>query len=159
VFPLRLPPLRERGDDVVRIAEAFVAALATKMAKTVAPLSNEDRARLLAYPWPGNVRELRNVIERAMITAREGQLRLAGILPDPSPAAGEPPPPRDAPTSDSLLTVEGLKELERANLLRALERSQWRIGGRNGAARLLGTNESTLRSRIAALGIVKNRTH
>jgi PAS domain S-box-containing protein len=155
VFPLRLPPLRERGDDAVRIAESFVRTLAAKMRKPVSPLSAEDRARLVAYRWPGNVRELRNVVERAMITATDGGLSFAGILPEP-PVTTHETGQQAAPPGGALLTVDALKELERANLIRALEQSQWRIGGPKGAARLLGTNESTLRSRIAALGIVRS---
>jgi PAS domain S-box-containing protein len=152
VFPLRLPPLRERGDDIVRIATAFLTMFSARMGKVVAPLSEHDKTRLLSYAWPGNVRELRNVIERAMITAVNGHVRLSTILPGPAPEAAAGPAVSRA-TPDPVLTVDRLKELERLNLVRALERTGWRIGGDRGAAKLLGTNESTLRSRIAALGI------
>jgi PAS domain S-box-containing protein len=155
VFPLRLPPLRERGDDVVRIASVFVSTLAPRMGKTIEPLSDEDRSRLMAYAWPGNVRELRNVIERALIVAVDGRIRLEGMLPDPMGAREAPARPRPRDPAASVLTVDGLKELERRNLIEALERTGWRIAGADGAARLLGTNPSTLRSRIAALGIAR----
>ena len=82
VFPLRLPPLRERGDDVVRLASAFARRFATKMGRTIAPLTADYARRLKGYSWPGNVRELQNVIERAVITATDGQLNLDRALPE-----------------------------------------------------------------------------
>ena len=163
VFPIRLPPLRERGDDVVLIAESFARTLAGKLGRPPAALTAQDVEALRAYSWPGNVRELRNVIERALITARDGRLRLSGIVPAgaagpggaaPAPAGWEAPSPAPA-AKDAVLTVEDLKELERSNILRALETAGWRVGGDDGAARLLGTKPSTLRSRMAALGIEK----
>ena len=80
-----MPPLRERGDDVVRLASAFARRFAAKMGRTIAPLT-ADCARLLkSYSWPGNVRELQNVIERAVITATDGRLNLDRALPEASP--------------------------------------------------------------------------
>jgi PAS domain S-box-containing protein len=152
VFPLRLPPLRERGDDVVLIAEALLRQLAAKIGRVAPPLDGDDRARLRAYSWPGNVRELGNVIERALITSPDGRPCLARVLP----AAGAPvagAPPAMDPSSARVLNLEELQALERENLVRALDASRWRIGGEDGAARRLGTKPSTLRSRMAALGV------
>src|SRR5262249_34481791 len=100
VFPLRLPPLRERGDDVVHIAESFARTLAGRLGPAPAALSADDVAALRSYSWPGNVRELRNVIERALITAQGGRLRLAALLPagrQTAAVAASPGPSAPAP--------------------------------------------------------------
>ena len=151
VFPITLPPLRERGEDVVLLAQAFAEKFATRLGRRLAPLSPAMAARLCAYPWPGNVRELQNVMERAVITARDGRLNLERALPDISPA--ENPTPEAATNESSVLTAEDLLRLERDNLRRALERTGWRVAGETGAARLLGMAPSTLSSRMKALDL------
>jgi transcriptional regulator with GAF, ATPase, and Fis domain len=159
VFPIRIPPLRDRGDDVVLLAERIVEKLAREFGSTVEPLSETDRVALRSYAWPGNVRELRNVLERAMITSGgTGRLHLERALPEVSEPApsGESRMARSegiGTSSADILTARGLKELERNNLVRALERAEWRVGGDNGAARLLGMNASTLKSRMKALRV------
>jgi PAS domain S-box-containing protein len=149
VFPLQLPPLRERGDDVVQIASAMAAKLARTLGKTMAPLGASDIAALRSYSWPGNVRELRNVVERAIITSRSGRLDLERVLPapDPSPRAGAPR------TGGEILTERQLRRLEKDNIVSALERSGGRISGDGGAAQLLGLSPSTLKSRMKALDV------
>jgi transcriptional regulator with GAF, ATPase, and Fis domain len=145
VFPIAVPALRERGEDVVLLAAEFATRCATTLRRTVEPLSEACARRLRAYAWPGNVRELQNVIERAVITARDGQLNLDRAIPEAEAAPrGEGGP---------VLTEAELRELERRNLLRALEATGWRVAGREGAARRLGTSPSTLNSRMKALGI------
>jgi PAS domain S-box-containing protein len=150
VFPLTLPALRERGDDIVLLAEEFARQFARRMGRRVEPLSAAMAARLRAYDWPGNVRELQNVIERAVIMGRDGRLNLERALP----AASEPEP-REASFSGAaeLLTSGDLERLERANLRRALETAGWKVAGEAGAARLLGVAPSTLTSRMKALGV------
>ncbi|HVP62944.1 MAG TPA: sigma 54-interacting transcriptional regulator [Myxococcaceae bacterium] len=150
VFPLTLPPLRERGDDVVLLAEEFARQLAARAGRQFAPLSPEAMDRLRRYSWPGNVRELQNVIERAVITARGGQLNLDRALPVASLAEEA-----DAPLANrsAVVTAKELARLERDNLLRALESTGWQIAGDSGAAHLLGMAPSTLASRIKALGL------
>jgi transcriptional regulator with GAF, ATPase, and Fis domain len=152
VFPLTLPPLRERGDDVVVLAEEFATQAAARMGRRVEPLSAAMAARLRAYSWPGNVRELQNVIERAVITARDGRLNLDRALP-----AVHEPEPRDVQArtagTGTLLTVDDLEAIERENLRLALDTAGWRVAGEAGAARLLGMAPSTLSARMKALGV------
>jgi PAS domain S-box-containing protein len=156
VFPIRLPPLRERGDDVVRLASVFAQRFAAKMGRTVAPLTADRARRLRAYGWPGNVRELQNVIERAVITANDGTLNLDRALPE-APPVDRPTTRRAASTPGSILSAKDLEELERANILRALDAAKWKVSGEKGAASLLGLNASTLSSRMKALKIQKPR--
>jgi PAS domain S-box-containing protein len=153
VFPISIPPLRERGHDIVRLAQEFTQRFATKMGRSIDPLSDDALLRLKAYRWPGNVRELQNVIERAVITARDGQLNLDRSLPE-TPAGqgriGDPSP--DAPLT-RVRTVQEFQALERENIKLALEVSDWRVSGQDGAAARLGMNPSTLNSRMKALGV------
>jgi PAS domain S-box-containing protein len=156
VFPLEIPPLRERGDDIVQLAQAFAEKYGKEIGRLVAPLTTEDARRLRNYAWPGNVRELQNVIERAVITARDGRLNLSRALPDGSsdfPAAIS----SGSAENGAIKTMDELQEFERANIIRALEASDWRVSGETGAARLLGMNPSTLTSRMKALGIQRPR--
>ena len=154
VFPLTLPPLRERGDDVVLLAGEFARHLAARSGRQLAPLGTDDAARLRAYTWPGNIRELQNVIERAVITARDGRLNLARALPAALPDEEHDGPP---PTRTGVLTAQELARLERENLRRALEATDWQIAGESGAARLLGVPPSTLASRVKALRLRRHR--
>ncbi|MGH7798166.1 MAG: sigma 54-interacting transcriptional regulator, partial [Candidatus Binatia bacterium] len=158
VFPIEVPPLRERGDDIVLLASAFAAKFAQRLGRSIEPLSEQYKKRLKSYAWPGNVRELQNVIERAVITSRDHRLNLDRALPD---ARGETP--RDATAqekmteevSQRILPIRELQQLERQNILRALESTSWRVAGKDGAAALLGMNPSTLNSRIRALKITR----
>ena len=154
VFPLRLPPLRERGDDVMRLASAFARRFAAKMGRTIGPLTADHAGRLKGYGWPGNVRELQNVIERAVITATDGQMNLDRALPDTTTTL----PSLDrtsAPSSGVIHTAKELEDLERGNIMRALDAANWKVSGEEGAAKLLGINASTLSSRMKALKIQK----
>jgi len=125
------------------------------MGRRIEPMAPAAAARLKAYPWPGNVRELQNVIERAVITARDGQLNLERALPMPPGVAGDATtaPAPGAREVAEVLTVDELARLERENIVRALERAAGQVAGESGAARLLGMAPSTLASRIKALGI------
>jgi PAS domain S-box-containing protein len=152
VFPIQLPPLRDRGDDILLLADAFAERCARRLGRPVTPLSENDRRRLLAYEWPGNVRELANVIERAILTGRDGCLNLDRALPD----TGARLRPEQAPSASGpapIRTARELEELERANLLRALAATTWKVAGADGAAALLGLSPSTLNSRMKALGL------
>jgi PAS domain S-box-containing protein len=151
VFPIHVPSLRQRGEDVVLLAEAFARKFARRMGRDVLPLTESDKRKLLEYDWPGNVRELANVIERAVITAREGRLDLDRALA--VSASGTQAQSDADDSSRRIRTVEELAALERENILRALEAAQWRVAGEGGAAALLGMKASTLASRMKALGV------
>lgn len=156
VFPIRLPPLRERGDDVIRLASIFAQRFAKRMGRTLVPLTTNDARRLQAYGWPGNVRELQNVIERAVITAQDGMLNLDRALPE-APSTQPAAVDRTASPPSAILSAKELEQLERTNILRALEQTNWKVSGEKGAASLLGLNASTLSSRMKALQIKKPR--
>lgn len=155
VFPIHLPPLRERGEDVVLLANTFVQHFAQRMGRTVTPLSPDALGRLTAYHWPGNVRELQNVIERAVITAQNSQLNLDRALPDVEEKLSTSPKTLTQEPSPCIRTLQELQNLERQNILLALEQSGWKVSGGQGAAKLLGMNASTLASRMKALGITR----
>jgi transcriptional regulator with GAF, ATPase, and Fis domain len=152
VFPIEVPPLRERGEDISLLASFFVNWYAQRMGRLLGPLSEESIRRLQGYSWPGNVRELQNVIERAVITSRNGQLNLDRALPEsPKDAPTDRPPP--AKTSETVRTAKEMEDLERENLIAALTRAGWQVAGDSGAAKLLDMKPTTLSSRIKALGI------
>ena len=156
VFPIELPPLRDRGDDVGLLAANFARKFAQRMGRSIESLSENCIRRLQAYSWPGNVRELQNVIERAVITARDGRLNLDRALPETAKEIGaETVTAGEAPRR--VRTAKELEELERANLVAALEATGWRVAGETGAAQLLGMKPTTLSSRIKALGIERPR--
>lgn len=157
VFPITVPPLRDRGDDIALLASAFAKRFAQRMGRTIEPLSQEYIRRLKAYRWPGNVRELENVIERAVITSRGVRLNLDRALPEPPRGAVASAAPSPGEGVECIRTVKEMEKLERDNLIRALEATGWRVAGENGAARLLGMRPSTLASRLKALGIKRPR--
>lgn len=160
VFPIQLPPLRDRRDDIGPLAATFTRHFAQRTGRRIAPLSDDCLERLKAYGWPGNVRELQNVIDRAVITSHDGRLNLDKALPNDrnnKPAPNEPAVDNVDGVSPAILQVSELQKLERNNILHALELAAWRVSGKNGAADLLGMNPSTLNSRIRALGIGKSK--
>jgi PAS domain S-box-containing protein len=157
VFPLELPPLRDRGDDVALLARTFAEKTARRLGRDIQPPTSADITRLKQYSWPGNVRELQNVIERAVITAENERLNLDRALPEAvNPTRPSPTNPGAFSTDaeeQPFRTAAEMQELERENLRRAMEAADWRVSGEKGAARLLGIPPSTLTSRLKALGI------
>jgi transcriptional regulator with GAF, ATPase, and Fis domain len=153
VFPIVVPPLRDRAGDIPLLAAAFASRYAKEIGRAIEPPSAECLKRLGGYSWPGNVRELQNVIERAVITSQDGQLNLARALPEAAPAPVACIYPDDPLRCQRVRTVAELEADERANILLALESADWRVSGPNGAAAMLGMNPSTLNSRIRALGV------
>jgi len=156
VFPIEVPPLRDRGDDVSMLASAFASKFAQRMGRSIEPLSEDCVRRLKAYSWPGNVRELQNVIERAVITSRDGRLNLDRALPESRKVtATEAVSPEGR--AKRVRTAKELTELERSNLVAALEATGWRVAGDGGTAQLLGMKPTTLSSRMKALGLERKR--
>jgi len=150
VFPLRVPPLRERDGDAPLLARAFAEGLARRMGRRLDPLNPDDCRRLEDYPWPGNVRELQNVIERAIIFSVGPRIALDRAMPASTPEA--PAPPSDQ-VDTRIVSAKEMESFERANIQRALAICSGKIAGQNGAACRLGVPPSTLTSRMKALGI------
>jgi PAS domain S-box-containing protein len=153
VFQIELPPLRERAGDIEKLARAFMDKFSKRNGIILNPLSDEDIARLKSYSWPGNIRELQNVIERAVITSIEGRLNLERALPDARDKAPSETSLDITYSEAKVLSDKDLKELERKNIVRALEKSGWKVAGKDGAASILGIPTSTLNSKIKAFGI------
>ena len=143
VFPLALPPLRERPEDLPRLVRHFTQRFARRMGRRIETIPTAVMETLVRYPWPGNIRELQNVIERAVILSPGPTLRVPlGDLPPP-----EPPAP--APTA----TAVTLAEAEREHILGALHKTRWVLGGPKGAAARLGMKRSTLQWKMKKLGL------
>jgi PAS domain S-box-containing protein len=155
VFPIELPPLRDRGDDIGLLAENFARRSAQRMGRAIEPLSEDCIRRLKSYGWPGNVRELQNVIERAVITCRDGRLNLERALPESGKVNATESVSPDS--NKRVHTAKELEALERTNMIAALEATSWRVSGDGGAAQLLGIKPTTLSSRMKALGIERQR--
>ncbi|MFH1079106.1 MAG: helix-turn-helix domain-containing protein, partial [Pseudomonadota bacterium] len=144
VFPITVPPLRQRKEDIPLMVHAFVERYSRKLGKMITSIQNETLKALQDYPWPGNVRELESIIERAVILCPGTVLQLADKLE----ISSLPLPP----------AVRTLEETERNQILHILSETRWRIEGKDGAAAILGLNSSTLRARMHKLGIVRPRT-
>jgi DNA-binding NtrC family response regulator len=154
VFPISVPPLRERGSDVELLAQNFLERNCKRMGKAPLELTSDCLRRLRSYHWPGNVRELENVIERAVIIARENHLNLRDVLPLHNiPQAAERRCTEAAAPVPVVRTKGELREIERETLIRALEEAKWKVAGTQGAAAKLGIPPSTLTSRMKALQI------
>jgi len=146
VFPIRIPPLRERPDDIPALVRHFLAHFQRKLAKSLNGVTPDSMRRLTEYAWPGNIRELQNVMERACVLAR-------GPIVDLSAALGgiDQPVPEARPIEDDRLLT--LDEHEQTQIRRALDEAAGKIHGPGGAAALLGINASTLRSRMEKHGM------
>jgi transcriptional regulator with GAF, ATPase, and Fis domain len=144
VFPIEVPPLRERREDIPMLSWTFVKEFSNSMGKPIEEISDESMTALAEYHWPGNIRELRNVIERAMILehSRTLNIKLGHTTLRPIEVKA---------------TAGSLDEAERAIILQAVEQCNWRIRGSNGAAALLDIKPTTLESRIKKLGLTPMR--
>ena len=164
VFPINVPPLRERGEDIPILARHLAVQCARRMGKRITGITEDAIAALTSYEWPGNVRELQNVIERAVILATNGlvtadTIRLDRILlptptqeavsePEPPPQAAEAEPPEE-PRPNTLA------EAERVAIIEALRQAEGRVSGPGGAAALLGLKPTTLHAKMKKLGVTR----
>ncbi|MRR58730.1 MAG: sigma-54-dependent Fis family transcriptional regulator [Deltaproteobacteria bacterium] len=142
VFPITIPPLRQRAEDIPLLIMHFVAKFCKKTGKKIESVPKETLDILRQYRWPGNVRELESVIERAVITSRGTELQVLDRFDIPG-RSGE----------EEKHEIQALDELEHDHILQALRKTGWRIEGKNGAATLLGLNPGTLRGRMRKYGI------
>jgi transcriptional regulator with GAF, ATPase, and Fis domain len=148
VFPIEIPPLRDRRDDIPRLAEHFIRAAARRLNRRPPRLTAPVAQQLAAYDWPGNVRELQNAIERAVILAHGGPLQF-DMLASPE----KPVPSNPAADKSAIVTRAELKKRERESIVAALAQTSGKIFGSDGAACLMGMKPTTLASKIQALGI------
>jgi transcriptional regulator with GAF, ATPase, and Fis domain len=147
VFPIYIPPLRERPEDIPPLVRHYVQQFGTRLGKTIDTIPAETMDTLVQYPWLGNVRELQNVLERASILAPDQVLRISSE--DLSmPARAHPPQ-----TGQSGHRRTALDDAERERIVAALEEANWIVAGPKGAAARLGIKRSTLQSRMQKLGI------
>jgi formate hydrogenlyase transcriptional activator len=138
VFPITIPPLRERKDDIPSLVWAFVRQLEKTLGKRVDRIPKKNMDALMGYTWPGNIRELRNVIEHAMIMSASTTLEIM-------------PPALDR--EETTGSFKSLEDMERKHILEALEKTNWRISGKNSASEMLGMKRTTLQSKMKTLGI------
>jgi formate hydrogenlyase transcriptional activator len=142
VFPINVPPLRQRTEDIPELVRHFTALFSRRMNKRIEHIPDETMEALVRYRWPGNIRELQNLVERAVILSPHSVLRvpIAELEPFNSRREGD-------------VVINGLAEVERDHIVKALEASRWVIGGPNGAAERLGMKRTSLLYRMKRLGI------
>ena len=141
IFPITVPPLRERRQDIPLLVEHFVDKISKRLGKTIEIIPAAVMAILQNYHWPGNIRELENVLERAVINSSGIRLHLVDEL--------------KKPVRDPTPANQTLAEVERAYILQVLAQTDWKVSGNNSAAEILGLDRSTLRARMRKLQITK----
>jgi len=140
VFPITIPPLRKRKEDLPLLINHFINLEAKKYNRQLEQISKADMQRLIEYSWPGNVRELKNVIERSVIASEGNTLKLSWIL-------------SEANESENTVAESTLEQIEKQHIVKIMEACHWRINGENGAAEKLDMHPNTLRSKMKKLGI------
>jgi len=155
VFPIEVPPLRERLEDIAPLAQHFLRLSCAELGRDALGVTQQHIDCLQRHSWPGNIRELKNVIERAVILSSGAQLRLDLAMPEDAEgmALGVPERPARGPW----LTEAALRDQEKTNMVAVLEHTGWRISGPEGAAELLGVKPSTLAYRMKVFGLAKPR--
>jgi transcriptional regulator with GAF, ATPase, and Fis domain len=148
VFPIDVPPLRDRGEDVVQLATHFLEKVCMDFGRHPLSLSKQQAELLKKYAWPGNVRELKNVIERAVILSSGKVLRLDLAMVDILAARGDSGASQPAAERPIVMTERELLALQKDNMLAALRLADWRVSGPNGAAKLIGLKPSTFADRM-----------
>jgi chemotaxis protein methyltransferase CheR len=141
IFPITVPPLRKRSEDIPLLVEYFVDIIAKRLGKSIQSIPKTVMDALQNYHWPGNIRELENVLERAVINSSGPKLRLIDDLKKPA---------KDLTKAD-----RPLADVERDYIVQVLEQTHWKVSGKNSAAEILGLERSTLRARMRKLGIQK----
>jgi formate hydrogenlyase transcriptional activator len=161
VFPVDMPPLRERRSDIPQLAMFFLARFSQKFGKKIEGLSQMTIDRLASYSWPGNIRELQNVIERAVILSQSSVLELEpDLVPVPTPANSSTADDRTSGSVNPLASLPTtLEELERGHIAAVLSQTRRVVEGPRGAARILGLHPNTLRHRIQKLGLKRTTYH
>ena len=147
VFPVSVPPLRERKEDIPELVKLFVSRFGKSIGKHVTTIPHDVMVALQGHPWPGNIRELQNVVERLVILTSDATLRLDDTLDGARPGA----------VDDGSPASEALEDVEREHILGVLAKVDWRVAGEDSASSRLKMNASTLRSRMAKLGIERPR--
>ena len=163
VFPVRVPALRERPEDIPLLVRHFVQQFSRRISKVIDTIPSDTMATLIKYPWPGNIRELQNVIERAVILTKGPILNIPGDVlrvstPNAMAMAAAAGIQSAIPSGTPLNMRAVLDDTERQQIIAALEQTNWIVAGPNGAATRLGIKRSTLQSRMQKLGIRISRT-
>src|SRR5260370_11702278 len=157
VFPVRVPPLRERRDDIPMLVRHFVQQFSRRMKRTIEKISSETMTTLVRYDWPGNIRELQNVIERAVIVSTGPILKVP--LDDLRTRVPSVEASNGGSASEDAGKMRGvLEDAERKQILAALKQAHWIVAGPRGAAALLGMKRSTLQAHMQRLGVRVSRT-
>ncbi len=141
VFPITLPPLRDRKEDIPLLVQHFINVYSKYIGKDISTVTKGTLDILLKYEWPGNVRELENIIERAIVVARSNKLVLGNWFE------------KSTNTDSSVPNILTLKELEKNHIVKVLDKTGWKVSGVRGAANILGMKPTTLESRMKVLGI------
>ncbi len=141
IFPITVPPLRDRKEDIPLLVDSFVQKIAKRLGKSIENIPAKVMELLQNYHWPGNIRELENVLERAVINSSGPKLHLVDELKNPR--------------MDSTMANRSLADIERDYIVRVLEQTRWKVSGKNSAAEILGLDRSTLRARMRKLDILK----
>jgi len=155
VFPIEVPPLRDRPEDVLQLAQLFVESICNDFGRAPLKLTRSQAAVINAYDWPGNVRELKNVIERAVILSKGSKLRLDLSMPANHSASTASKESHDWKNEDQILTDKQMRELQKRNFIAALKATNWKVSGKDGTAELLGVRPTTLYDRMKAFNIRK----
>jgi PAS domain S-box-containing protein len=155
VFPIEVPPLRKRREDVIQLAQHFLQQACQDFGRKEMKLTRSQADEIQNYDWPGNVRELKNVIERAVILSKGKTLRLDLSLPENAQGISMPGDSGSSSTEETVFTEKQMKAMQKKNTLLALKASNWRVSGRHGAAELLDVKPTTLADRMKMFGIKK----
>ncbi|WP_298901191.1 sigma 54-interacting transcriptional regulator [uncultured Psychroserpens sp.] len=149
VFPIEVPALRDRGNDISLIANEMIRHFSKKLNKNIVDLTEADKSLLMSYQWPGNVRELQNLIERAIIISKDDRINIKEVIPNDMSFSNA----QQDPIREKIYTSKELSNLEKENILKALKQTRWKISGTHGAAELLQLPATTLASKIKAFGL------